>query len=355
MNNNHLHHVRIENFKSIKQVNFDCKRVNIFIGKPNVGKSNILEALGMLSNHSYLTNIVRYKKSYELFYDNDTSNNIKIYTDKLALLVTKHYKNSSFYHIVSNDEHTLDVNFEADRISAINSIIEQTKDLEDTNIPKFSIQQIDGFVNFISNSVTLANSNIRKYHYKSLDKYNQGGSDFLSAPFGDNIWNILNTNRKLREQVSELFVEYGLQFVMDLTEEKFGLQKQIDNFVYKYDYSLIADTLQRIIFHYAAIASNTNAVLLFEEPESHSYPGYIRDLGIEITYSETNQFFIATHSPYLLGTLMENLSYKDCAIFVCSYENYQTHVKELSEEEVREAIDYGQDLFMNIDSFVEHG
>ncbi|MCL5876994.1 MAG: hypothetical protein M1540_04190 [Candidatus Bathyarchaeota archaeon] len=27
----------------------DCKRINLFIGQPNVGKSNILEAIGLLS------------------------------------------------------------------------------------------------------------------------------------------------------------------------------------------------------------------------------------------------------------------------------------------------------------------
>jgi hypothetical protein len=196
-------------------------------------------------------------------------------------------------------------------------------------------------------------SNIRKYQFKPLSNYNNGFSGYLFAPFGNNMWNILISNKALREEVSNLFSVYGLEFLMDLKEEKFELQKRVGNLVYKYDYSLIADTLQRIIFHYAAIESSTNSVLLLEEPESNSYPNYIRDLAFKIANSETNQFFIATHSPYLLGTLMENLSYEDCAIFICSYKDYQTHVRELTKQEVEEAIDYGQDLFMNIDSFID--
>ncbi|RLF84116.1 hypothetical protein DRN48_06315, partial [Thermococci archaeon] len=43
----------IKNFKSIKSLKLDCKRVNVFIGKPNVGKSNILEAIGILSFGGY--------------------------------------------------------------------------------------------------------------------------------------------------------------------------------------------------------------------------------------------------------------------------------------------------------------
>lgn len=36
----------IKNFKSVKNLSLECKKVNLFIGEPNVGKSNIIEALG---------------------------------------------------------------------------------------------------------------------------------------------------------------------------------------------------------------------------------------------------------------------------------------------------------------------
>ena len=35
--------LEISNFKSIKHLQLDYRRINIFIGEPNVGKSNILE------------------------------------------------------------------------------------------------------------------------------------------------------------------------------------------------------------------------------------------------------------------------------------------------------------------------
>ena len=37
----------VKNFKSIKDLSIDCKRINLFIGEPNTGKSNILESLGL--------------------------------------------------------------------------------------------------------------------------------------------------------------------------------------------------------------------------------------------------------------------------------------------------------------------
>lgn len=43
-----IQNIHIENFKSAKNVELtDCKRINLLIGKPNVGKSNLLEALSL--------------------------------------------------------------------------------------------------------------------------------------------------------------------------------------------------------------------------------------------------------------------------------------------------------------------
>ena len=46
--NQHIQNIEISNFKSIKDLKIDgCKKINIFAGKPNAGKSNILEALSV--------------------------------------------------------------------------------------------------------------------------------------------------------------------------------------------------------------------------------------------------------------------------------------------------------------------
>ena len=39
-------HLEIKNFKSVEHLELSCRRVNVLIGEPNTGKSNILEALG---------------------------------------------------------------------------------------------------------------------------------------------------------------------------------------------------------------------------------------------------------------------------------------------------------------------
>ena len=42
---NHIENIEIKNFKSIRHQKIEgCKRINVFVGPPNVGKSNVLEA-----------------------------------------------------------------------------------------------------------------------------------------------------------------------------------------------------------------------------------------------------------------------------------------------------------------------
>ena len=82
-----IHNVSIRHFKSIRELDFACKRVNLFIGEPNVGKSNVLEALGLFSAR-YAQNIgdfVRMKDMTNLFFDNDTTDSIEVKIDRESL------------------------------------------------------------------------------------------------------------------------------------------------------------------------------------------------------------------------------------------------------------------------------
>ncbi len=44
-----IKNLSINNFKSIKDLNLNSKRINLFIREPNYGKSNMLKAWGLLS------------------------------------------------------------------------------------------------------------------------------------------------------------------------------------------------------------------------------------------------------------------------------------------------------------------
>ncbi len=137
---------------------------------------------------------------------------------------------------------------------------------------------------------------------------------------------------------------------MDSKDNSFEVQKREENIVHKIPYALIADTLQRIIFYLSAIKSNNDSVILFEEPEAHSFPPYITMLAGEIVESKENQFFIATHSPYLFNSIVEKGG-KDVAVFVCTYEDYQTKIKRMTDADLDILIDYRADVFSNLEKF----
>lgn len=64
--------IEINNFKSIRHAEIkDCRRVNVFIGYPNVGKSNILEALALfaLNQQTRFTDLVRVKEIPTIFFN----------------------------------------------------------------------------------------------------------------------------------------------------------------------------------------------------------------------------------------------------------------------------------------------
>ena len=170
-------------------------------------------------------------------------------------------------------------------------------------------------------------------------------------PDGQNLLTVIPNHRELHEELLHIFNDYGLTLVFDKASQSLKIMKQEkNNNIFLLPYSSIADTLQRIIFFKTAIASNHHSVLLFEEPEAHSFPPYIVHITQEIIHSSTNQFFISTHSPYIVNDFLENCR-QDLSIFLMNFKNGETIIKSLSSEELDETYQYGVDLFTNSELF----
>src|SRR5438045_2571377 len=85
----HINSLKIQNFKSIKDLILEPKRVNVFIGEPNSGKTNIIEAMSLLSigsmQQSFINEVLRFDSFDELFPDSDISHPILVYSDNLRV------------------------------------------------------------------------------------------------------------------------------------------------------------------------------------------------------------------------------------------------------------------------------
>lgn len=345
--------LEIINFKTAKKVSLNCKRINIIIGKPNVGKSNILEAISLLGGSyttkekKYLSDFVRYDRFEDLFYDKETRNPIYVHSDIGSCMIKDEGYGGRFYYILGPDKET----FGSPTIDDIAHRAERPKEEgPQTILPSFGVMlSMEGVPLSGSHPLPIINwySPVKKYDFRKYASITNRFHFFLLPPDGNNLYAIVNRNKEFFGQIASFFKEYNLQFKLNTRTTEFLLQKDVDGVIYEYQYNLIADTLQRIIFYLMAIGSNKESILILEEPETHSFPPYTKLLAQKIVESDENQFFISTHSPFILNTIIENAPLNDVAVFVATYENFETKVKALTRKELEDMLNNGNDIFFS--------
>lgn len=320
---NKFREINIKNYKSVKDVTlYDCRRYNILIGKPNVGKSNILEALALFqvpySSDWKLdfAKVFRLDYASALFYLGDVANPIEVKTDTHFLKMTyRNQKKLDFFLKSKDDEITIGL------------------------YPMTPKELLDGY------------PIVRTYNYTNISNQD----DEVELPFlcpitASNLSDIIKKKPELYDFVSELLSHDALSLIFDAGKQEYAVMKtEGDNRSMLLPLKALADSLLRLVYYKAAIVSNTDAVLVMEEPEAHTYPPYISRIVQDIIASKDNQFFIATHSPYVVNEFLQEKA--DVAIFVIDAEEGKTNVTRLSDEEISEVYEYGIDLFFNTDSF----
>jgi hypothetical protein len=380
---NRINRLEIENFKSIKKLQLDCKRVNIFIGKPNVGKSNILEALSLLGaayaqdDKKFLSDFIRYENFSNIFYDEQLEDFVSVESDLGAAYLFHESGNANYYTLVVSEQIDFFPNKEGQEnfLNYLNGVIVKVLSSDQIlslrNNKSFFINgkrmgtgaliiNKDAKASLYENHNVALNrgSNIKKYEFNKTQQYDNFFPFYLMPPFGNNLFSVISNNKSFRVEVSEMFKEYGLDMVYRTKDRIFEIQKNVKDFIYSYPYYTVADTLKRVIFYLTAIESNKDSVLIFEEPEANTFPPYVRTLAQRIANDECNQYFIPTQSPYLLKTLIENTPIPDLNVSVVYYEDYQTKVHSLSEEHIRDILfkkEWDEDVFFNLDQLRNYG
>ena len=337
-----INELEIHNFKSIKDLTLPCKRFNIFIGEPNTGKSNILEALGLLSflgvrhyqDDAKLGGFVRHERLSNLFYDDEIGEELLVGYDGVQVVLS--FQDGTYFGTCT--EHWYD---EEERIA-------QIKGNNDT------VTEVDIFVSPHPRSArpSIEPPQIRFYRFETEKSFSSTLSSYLLPPNGQNFPSLLLQNRDLRNLINLPFASAGLRLGLRPQENTIELIKQAEDVIISYPYSLASDTLRRTAFYTAAIETNKDSVIVLEEPEAHSFPGETKILAEQIAMDEyDNQYFIVTHNPYFLMPLLSKAPKDDIAINIVYSEDYQTKVRPLEDEELSELFEIN--IFANLGRYLE--
>ena len=100
--------------------------------------------------------------------------------------------------------------------------------------------------------------------------------------------------------------------------------------------------------------TSENATLVFDEPDVFAFPPYPKMLGEMIGADKSNQFFLTTHNPYFLASLVAKTAAENLSLFVCYRDSEgSTKAKPLSAEEVAQVVEQGASVFFNLDDFLK--
>ena len=309
--------VHIQNFKSIKDLSFTAKRVNVFIGEPNTGKSNIIEALAFFSEGlgSAFKEILRFKATAELFFDQKVTNELVVEAGPWRMNLR--YANGTFKGSFS------------DRGQPRDGFYMKPGGLQDWR--------------------SGPQTTIRFYQFKPLEIFGNDQPGVLNPPYGDNLVAILYSNEALRQRIGAIIREKGFRLQLKPTEHELLIAKDVNEELYSYPWTSVSETLRRVAFLIAALETNKKSTLLLDEPESNTFPFYTKYLAERIALDGSNQFLLTTHNPYLLSSIVEKTPAKDLAVFVTRMEKFETKVKPIPDKNLPELLELDSDAFFNLE------
>ena len=329
-----INELEIHNFKSIKDLTLPCKRFNIFIGEPNTGKSNILEALGLLSflgvrqyhPEAKLSGFVRHRQLSTIFHEQKIDRTLSVRYDQNGVELAYHEGQYSC------------------------TLLDPAGEI----IGTLSGDQLEN-VSFSNTDIELAPP-VNFYRQPAVEGFVDHPGPSLLPPDGRNLPSLLVKNRELRDYAELLLAPNelpGYRLSIESAKGKINLTKRdADGRAITLPYSMTSEGIQRILFFNAVLESNRNTALVLENPEAGIFPEDAKILAEQIAMDESdNQYFIGTQDNGFLMSLFCKVPKDTLVINIVYREVYQTKVRSLTPAELQEL--WELDLLFNLEHYLE--
>ncbi|RDD53693.1 MAG: ATP-binding protein, partial [Candidatus Korarchaeota archaeon NZ13-K] len=336
----------------------ELKRVNLVLGPPESGKSNLLEALapftllGQLSSYEksgivlgyesedevrlwdlkpIFTKLTRIRRKEDPFFmfSVDEPATVRLEMDGLieaaftyspeALSISYRLEGEEFMEVFRLSGYN-----EIDSVTASRSALSRIDELEG-RLPR-----------------------VKFYRFSSPERVVFWGEELI-PPDGPNLMHVLGIRGGLRRIVSSLLDDVGLRLSLEVPSKRVMFLRFLPTgeVLGIRDY-MLSDTLRRLIFFLAAIETNRKSLVLMEEPEAHAFPFYVKFLAERLAMNESNSYIITTHNPYFLETIVDKVPDADLSVYVARNEGGVSEFRSLEASEIREIIAEGADVFMKI-------
>jgi hypothetical protein len=337
--------LQIRNYKSVRAADLNCKRVNVFIGPPYTGKSNVLGAIALLNIFGDRSNEIPGYNEEELFQMLGVSCWAKIFWRTPD---EDPYSKPKYPVVIRAVEMGgEEVTVRVDNEMEVRPGIEEGVEEDDFHPVECSGSRVAYAVRLslayeLVSSTDLTRFMFYRFHPRHLDDRPLfPDRDFLVPPFGDNLEFLLNRDKELKRLI-EVYggdVYNGLEVEQSLrgylyedraASFKSGTIKGIT-------FRSLSESLQRFIFYLTAVYYNWWRVVAIDDLDP-VYPPFSRCIARAIATKRSNQYFISTHDPYFLICLMRELPTKELDVFATKLEGGETKVRAVTEE-LEEALD----------------
>jgi hypothetical protein len=333
-----IEHLAIERFKSILSLALPCRKVNVFIGAPDTGKTNILEALYLLSRLGWglpLDSALRLSGDVgleALFYRQFLDRPLRI-----ALRLDRPRPGTP----------STEVLFSAGLSGADRSLQVDLPPAGSARVGWGGAWQFGGYLDWIRYYVY---SGAQGWQYRTDRPH---ATSVAAVPYGDNLLYVARHHQRVYDFLKELVAELGWRLRFDQAQKTFRLSEVRADEIVDYNLDLLSDSLKRLFFYGAILLTSEDATLVLDEPDVFAFPPYPKTLGEMIADDASNQFFLTTHNPYFLAAIAEKTPAAHLALFVCfRREDGSTGARRLEESEVARVIELGSSVFFNLDEFV---